>query len=68
MKVEVDQEACVGSGQCVLTAPDVFDQRDEDAIVELLDATPPREQWQATRNAAAGCPAAAIAVRDDEKS
>jgi ferredoxin len=52
----------------VLTAPDVFDQRDEDAIVELLDETPPREQWQATRNAAAGCPAAAIAVRHDEGS
>ncbi|MEN3298411.1 ferredoxin [Pseudonocardia sp.] len=68
MKVEVDQEGCVGSGQCVLTAPDVFDQRDEDAIVELLDETPPREQWQATRNAAAGCPAAAITVRDDEGS
>ncbi|MFP5071135.1 ferredoxin [Pseudonocardia nantongensis] len=65
MKVEVDQDACVGSGQCLLTAPDVFDQRDEDAIVELLDPTPPAEQAPAVRNAAAGCPAAAITVHEE---
>jgi ferredoxin len=65
MRIEVDQDSCVGSGQCVLTAPDVFDQRDDDAIVELVDGAPPPERWQAARNAAAGCPAAAIAVRDD---
>ena len=65
MKVEVDQDACVGSGQCLLTAPEVFDQRDEDAIVELLDPTPPEEQAPAVRHAAAGCPAAAITVHED---
>ena len=64
MKVEVDQQACVGSGQCLLTAPDVFDQRDEDAIVELLDPEPPADRYPAVRHAAAGCPAAAITVRD----
>ncbi|ALE84614.1 Ferredoxin [Pseudonocardia sp. Ae406_Ps2] len=62
MKVEVDQHACVGSGQCLLTAPDVFDQRDSDAVVELLTDTPPDGQEQAVRNAAHGCPAAAITV------
>lgn len=64
MKVEVDQHACVGSGQCLLTAPDVFDQRDSDAVVELLDATPPDELAPAVRNAAAGCPAGAITVHE----
>ena len=65
MRVEADQHLCVGSGQCVLTAPEVFDQRDEDAIVELLDDHPPAEQGDAVRNAAAGCPAAAITVHDE---
>ncbi len=65
MKVEADQHRCVGSGQCVLTAPDVFDQRDSDAIVELLDDHPPTEQEGLVRNAAAGCPAAAITVYED---
>jgi ferredoxin len=32
MKVFVDQDTCVASGQCVLTAADVFDQRDEDGL------------------------------------
>lgn len=65
MKVEADQNRCIGSGQCLLTAPDVFDQRDDDAIVELLDDHPPQALAGAVRNAAAGCPASAITVHDD---
>ncbi|MEV6347473.1 ferredoxin [Actinoplanes sp. NPDC051851] len=64
MKISVDQEKCIGAGQCVLTAPDVFDQRDEDGVVELLEETPPPEHQTAARDAGAVCPAAAIAVRD----
>ncbi|MBB5781319.1 ferredoxin [Nonomuraea jabiensis] len=30
MKIIVDQDKCVASGQCVMAADDVFDQRDED--------------------------------------
>lgn len=40
MKITVDEEKCCGAGQCVLIAPEVFDQRDEDGIVVLLDAEP----------------------------
>ncbi|MEQ3553163.1 ferredoxin [Pseudonocardia nematodicida] len=65
MDVEVDQHACVGSGQCLLTAPEVFDQRDSDAIVELLDAHPPPAQHEKVRRAATGCPATAITVSGD---
>ena len=32
MKVTVDQDKCVSSGQCVLNAMDLFDQRDEDGV------------------------------------
>ena len=31
MKITVDEAKCCGAGQCVLIAPEVFDQRDEEA-------------------------------------
>lgn len=65
MKVIVDQDKCVGAGQCVLTADDVFDQRDEDGIVVLLDAHPPAERLADVQHAAAVCPALAISVESD---
>jgi ferredoxin len=60
MRVEVDVPKCVGSGQCVLLAPDVFDQREEDGMVVLLDESPPVELHDAVREAAVVCPAAVI--------
>jgi ferredoxin len=64
MKVLVDQEKCVASGQCVVAAPDVFDQRDSDGVVVLLDAEPPAGQADDVRHAAAVCPALAITVEE----
>jgi ferredoxin len=60
MRVSVDQDKCVGSGQCVLAAERVFDQRDEDGIVVLLDAEPAADLHDDVRQAAAVCPALAI--------
>src|SRR5258708_5212686 len=41
MKVTVDQDICASSGNCVMNAPEVFDQRDDDGAVVLLKANPP---------------------------
>ncbi|MEU6352650.1 ferredoxin [Streptomyces sp. NPDC047072] len=65
MKITVDQEKCCAAGQCVLIAPEVFDQRDDDGIVVLLDAEPDGDRHPAVREAAAVCPAAAITLHDD---
>jgi ferredoxin len=64
MKVKVDQDKCVASGQCVLAAVEVFDQRDEDGIVVLLNPTPPTQLAEDVRRAAALCPARAITVEE----
>ena len=61
MRVIVDVEKCCGAGRCVLLATKVFDQQD-DGIVQLLDATPPKELHAAVREAACVCPGAAIRV------
>jgi ferredoxin len=65
MKVAVDQDRCCGAGTCVLLAPEVFDQREDDGIVVLLDAEPAEQQQATVREAASMCPAAAITVSDD---
>lgn len=62
MKISVDEDKCIGAGQCALTAPHVFDQREEDGVVILLDADPPAAEQPAVRTAAAGCPVSAIAA------
>jgi ferredoxin len=64
MKVVVDQDKCVSSGQCVLNASEVFDQRDDDGVVVLLNDSPPPEQAEHARNAAAACPALAIDIEE----
>lgn len=64
MKVTVDQVKCVAAGHCVMHAADVFDQRDEDGIVVLLDENPPDELADDVRQAAAVCPAMAIYVEE----
>ncbi|MEU2050915.1 ferredoxin [Streptomyces sp. NEAU-PBA10] len=64
MRITVDQEKCCGAGQCVLTAPQVFDQRDEDGIVVLLDAAPPAALHDDVREAAEVCPTTAIQVAE----
>lgn len=64
MKVTVDEARCCGAGQCVLIAPEVFDQRDDDGIVILLASEPGADQHTQVREAAAVCPGAAIQVID----
>jgi ferredoxin len=64
MKVTVDQDKCVSSGQFVLNAAQVFDQRDSDGVVVLLNNDPPADQADNVRRAAAACPAQAIYVEE----
>lgn len=64
MKVTLEQDKCVASGQCVMAAPEVFDQREEDGIAVLLDDAPSPTDAPDVRHAAAVCPALAIHLEE----
>ena len=65
MKVAADIKNCCSSGMCVVRAPEVFSQREDDGLVLVLQANPPPELYKAVRDAAAGCPVAAITIIED---
>ncbi|MGF0169001.1 ferredoxin [Streptomyces sp. Marseille-Q5077] len=46
---------------------EVFDQSDEDGIVTLLEPSPAEDLRAAAREAAAVCPASAIAIDDHQQ-
>lgn len=62
MHIAVDTGKCCGAGQCVLTAPEVFDQRSEDGTVVLLQSEPAAGLHEAVEEAALVCPASAITL------
>ncbi|BAX94425.1 ferredoxin [Mycobacterium shigaense] len=64
MKVTVDQASCASAGNCVMNAPELFDQRDEDGVVVLLNDRPAPEQSEGARQAVAACPAQAIHIEE----
>jgi ferredoxin len=59
IEITVDRALCIGSGDCVDTAPDVFQLDDEDkAVVVDADGAPVDDVVTAASN----CPVAAIFV------
>jgi ferredoxin len=64
VKARVDPERCQSHGICVVTAPGVFDLRDEDGkAFALLDTLAP-DEFDAARAAEASCPELAIALEE----
>ena len=62
MRIHVDEDRCQGHTLCNMTAPEIFDLRDEDghAVVRVHVVT--TELQDKARMAAAGCPEQAIVI------
>ena len=60
MKVTVDEEACIGCGLCAETCAEVFEMKDEKAVVKLDDVSD--DLADTVREAADECPVEAIQV------
>jgi ferredoxin len=58
-RIEVDREACIGSGLCAWNAPEVFEQ-DEDGLSRVLSGAGQDPDEDAVDEALSACPAQAI--------
>lgn len=64
MKLIADTGKCIGSGQCVLTEPLLFDQSEDDGTVIVLDDTPSGELVEQARTAVRVCPSQALSLQE----
>lgn len=62
MKVRVDPELCAGCGVCSDTCPDVFELKDDLAVVKVVEV--PKALEAAVREAAESCPPEAIVIEE----
>ena len=63
IRIEVDRGLCIGSGDCVDSAPGVFELDDEDKAV-VID--PDGDPLDMVMDAAGNCPVTAIFVYGEE--
>lgn len=61
MRVQVNHDMCEGHGKCEMTAPEVFELRDDDLSYVKLDPVP-EELREKVERAIRLCPRQAISV------
>ena len=60
MKVKVDEDLCVGSGNCEATCPKIF--KLIDGIARVQADPVPEEEEDCAQEAVNGCPVGAISI------
>jgi ferredoxin len=65
VRVTAAREVCIGSGNCVFTAPRVFDQDEDEGLVVLLTADVDPQDADTVRDAVAHCPSGALRIVED---
>jgi ferredoxin len=62
LRVRADRDVCCSAGLCTATAPDLFDQDEEDGLVLVLRPQVPTDREQAARQAVNLCPSRALSL------
>ena len=65
MRIIADTDRCIGSGQCMLKEPTVFDLDEDEGTVVLLSSQPTGSAAERAREAARLCPSGALTVIED---
>lgn len=63
MKITLNYDTCIASGNCGFIAPQVFQNLDKDGgFVSLISASPPGAEWPAVMRAQRCCPSGTIFI------
>lgn len=65
MRVIAYTQKCIAGGNCVLTCSDVFEQRDSDGTVHVLNERPSLALLEKVRQAVDLCPAQVFSIEDE---
>lgn len=65
MKIEADRSKCIGAGQCVMVAPFLFAQGDDDGLVIVTKPEPSGEEIGDAELAVLSCPSQVLRLIDD---
>ncbi|MGX2993098.1 ferredoxin [Streptomyces sp. JNUCC 64] len=65
MHISVDSDRCIGSAQCAVTVPSVFEQ-DEDGLSTVISGREDGGGEPLVREAVRACPVRAITIRETE--
>ena len=64
MRIELELDSCLGYGNCVIEAPDMFDFDEDLNVAVLLVDEPSADQLEVAQRAVQACPAAALRLVD----
>lgn len=66
MRVSVNHDTCIASGNCGQIAPNVFRNLAEyGGFVSLVTDRPSESEWEAVRRAERLCPSATVRIEED---
>lgn len=65
MRVIASTQKCIAGGNCVLACSDVFEQRDSDGTVHILNGRPSLALLEKVRQAVDLCPGQVFTLEDE---
>ena len=68
MRVIAQTQKCIASGNCVLTCSQMFEQRDEDGVVHVVNEHPSRALLARLRQVADLCPAQVFRLENEHET
>ncbi len=66
MRVIVDAEKCIGSGNCVLACREIFAQREDNGLIHVLHTQPSLTLLPHIKQAVQDCPALVFSLEDEQ--